>query len=224
MQRQQTSIILFAVLVLFACYTSHAQRYVDKPQYTNRDVIVKDKKLFVSGKEYFVKGMAYNPAPLGQASMDENGYAGAGLCSLKKTVFGEYKSACFGSDYFDGVRPNSDRVPAGPNGPWWRKVWLRDFPIMQDLGVNTLRVYNLNPITKTLLSKYPDEFPTADSAFAAEHTQFLDTAFAYGLKVMVPALADQTFLENSNLNRIRRFCEAIVDELGNHEALLMVCF
>ncbi len=28
------------------------------------DVIVKNLKLFVDGKEYIVKGMAYNPAPV----------------------------------------------------------------------------------------------------------------------------------------------------------------
>ncbi len=125
------------------------------------------------------------------------------------------------TDYFDGVRANSDRSPPGPLGPWWRAVWERDFPILQELGVNTVRVYNFNPITKTFLNKFPNEFTGTVTAYAAEHSQFLDHAQRYGMQVMVPAVTDQAFLMRSDIPRIARFVEAIVDELGNHDALLM---
>lgn len=58
-QQQPYTRVLFAVLILIACYTSFAQRFVDKAVYTNRDVVVQNKKLYVSGREFIVKGMAY---------------------------------------------------------------------------------------------------------------------------------------------------------------------
>ncbi len=91
--------VLFALAVFLLFQFIATQKYLDKPgsQYTNRDVIVQNNKLFVNGTEYFVKGMAYSPQPLGILSMDEQGNLGGGFCSSKKTVFDEYKSACFGS-------------------------------------------------------------------------------------------------------------------------------
>lgn len=52
------------------------------------DIYVKDLKLFVNCEEYFIKGLAYQPTPLGYAN-------DGGFCSLKETPFGEQKSACF---------------------------------------------------------------------------------------------------------------------------------
>jgi hypothetical protein len=44
------------------------------------------------------------------------------------------------SDYFDGGGDTVDR-PQPTGGGWFQPVWERDFPIMQSLGANTLRLY-----------------------------------------------------------------------------------
>ena len=58
-------------------------------------IVLKDLKLYVNCEEYVVKGMAYNPVPLGVQSMSANLTEGGGFCSHKKTSYGEWKSACF---------------------------------------------------------------------------------------------------------------------------------
>jgi hypothetical protein len=58
-------------------------------------IIIKDLKLYVDCEEYVVKGMAYNPVPLGVKFMNPNLTEGGGFCSHKKTPYGEWKSACF---------------------------------------------------------------------------------------------------------------------------------
>lgn len=125
-------------------------------------------KLIVRGKEFFVKGMAYSPFPLGVK--DKKGdYGGGGYCSAKQTIFGEQKSACFGSDFIDGVPAEAERKPSGPPGPWWGEVWRRDVAIMKKLGVNTIRLYNMNPITATYIKKFPNDFKLTAPGRAAQH-------------------------------------------------------
>ena len=58
-------------------------------------ITVKDLKLYVDCEEFVIKGMAYNPVPLGIQSMKADLTEGAGFCSPKRTPFGEWKSACF---------------------------------------------------------------------------------------------------------------------------------
>jgi hypothetical protein len=36
----------------------------------------------------------------------------------------------------------------GPKGGWFRALWKRDFPIIKELGANTIRIYNANPTTR----------------------------------------------------------------------------
>jgi hypothetical protein len=192
----------------------------------DNEVVVKNLKLFVDGKEFVVKGMAYNPAPLGILDM-KNEYDGTGYCSAKKTVFGEYKSACFGSDYFDGVTAEANRVPAGPLGsngkpePFWQKVWERDLKIMQKMGVNTIRIYNMNLLTKTFFEMYPNEYKVTDKNMAAIHSTFFDMCHKYGFKVMAPIVTDQSFITNTAEDLVKKHIEAEITELGNHPALLM---
>ncbi len=91
--------------------------------------------------------MCYNPVPLGIKNMSLDLTGGGGFCSVKMTPYGEWKSACYDSDYFDGSGDISTRVPPGPSS-WFQAVWQRDFPLLKELGVNTLRLYNVNPITR----------------------------------------------------------------------------
>lgn len=50
------------------------------------------------------------------------------------------------SDFFDGDIVSS-RSPPGPSDGWFTDVWKRDFPLLKQLGVNTLRLYSTNPTT-----------------------------------------------------------------------------
>src|SRR5690349_20257657 len=110
--------LLFTVLVLV--YTSFAAS----------DVIVKDLKIFVDGEEFFIKAMCYHPTPLGIKSMNAATLSGGGgRCSVKRTPYGEWLSACFDrysavyiisycscSDFFDGSNDIPTRYPPGPKG------------------------------------------------------------------------------------------------------------
>jgi hypothetical protein len=78
--------------------------------------------------------MAYQPEPLGIKNMDDAGFAGGGLCSVRRTSWGEWKSACYDSDYFDGSDGGLDRVPSGPAN-WFRALWERDIPYLKGMGV-----------------------------------------------------------------------------------------
>lgn len=195
---------------------------------THNDVVIKDLKLYVQGTEFIIKAMAYQPAPLGIASMEDE-YGGTGFCSSKMTVFGEYKSACFGSDYYDGATTDPLRYPPGPMDktgaflPWWKLSWDRDFVKMKDLGVNTIRIYNMNPFTKAFLKLYPNEYPVTQPKRAAEHLPFLDLANKFGFKVIVPILQDESFLMSTPSDLLDKHIESQVKEMGNHPALLMFC-
>ncbi len=39
------------------------------------------------------------------------------------------------------------RVPPGPFGGWFREAWYRDFPVIREVGFNTLRILSANPVT-----------------------------------------------------------------------------
>lgn len=231
MSHKVPPIATLLILLLWICIflPDYSLQQTESPQYYSNDVFVKDLKLFVEGKEFFVKGVAYNPVPLGILNMTVAGYEGTGYCSPKKTVYGEYKSACFGSDYFDGVIdkgrfPPGPQTAAGVDRPWWSEIWERDFKNMKELGINTIRIYNLNIFTKTLFSMYPNEYVgIVDKTMAAVHIPFLDAAHQHGFKVIVPIVTDQTFLQTSTDTRINKHIEASVTELGDHPALLMWC-
>lgn len=57
--------------------------------------------------------------------MSTSGYGGGGLCSAKLTPYGEWKSACYDYDFYDGSSSSPDRVPAGPS-VWYSAIWTRD--------------------------------------------------------------------------------------------------
>jgi hypothetical protein len=65
-------------------------------QFSHGDnIVVKDLKLYLNCDEFIIKGMAYNPVPLGIQSMASDLTNGGGFCSPKRTPFGEWKSACY---------------------------------------------------------------------------------------------------------------------------------
>eukprot|EP00029_Vermamoeba_vermiformis_P013208 TRINITY_DN8120_c0_g1_i1.p1 TRINITY_DN8120_c0_g1~~TRINITY_DN8120_c0_g1_i1.p1 ORF type:complete len:493 (-),score=131.66 TRINITY_DN8120_c0_g1_i1:54-1532(-) len=206
----------FAILILGAALFT-----ICSAEYNARDVIVKDRRLYVDGKEFFVKGMAYNPVPLGYQSMDADGWGGGGFCSPKRTVFNEWKSACHDSDFADGgVDPT--RFPASPAGGWWAPVWERDFPIMKSLGVNTVRIYNVNPSSATYVREFGSSDPDIQvKNYGPQHRPFLDMAYKYGMKVIFPILSDEATFTNNPTDKVENWIRSQIIDVGDHPALLM---
>ncbi|XP_049849277.1 uncharacterized protein LOC126318325 [Schistocerca gregaria] len=185
------------------------------------DVVVIDKKLFVGGEEFWIKGMAYHPAPLGLSSMQEDGTGGAGLCSPKKTPWEEWMSACFDSDFFDGSGDDPERYPPGPES-WFQEVWERDFPILKELGVNTLRIYSVNPTTREASIKLLSQnWNKIRVPFGKEHRKFLDLAEKFGFKVMFPLVSDEAALTLDSEEILDQKLRNLIDEVGDHPAVIM---
>jgi hypothetical protein len=195
---------------------------------SGKHVAIQDLKLFVKDKEFFVKAMCYNPVPLGIISMARSsGIGGAGLCSSRRTPFAanDYKSACYDSDYADGsVDPL--RTPPGPKEGWFTGLWRRDFPLIKELGANTIRIYNANPTTLLYTQQVTSgEKPAISGNIVApvgkDHRPFFDAAQQFGLKIIFPLLGDENLMKNTPKDHYERFLENQIDEIGNHEALLM---
>jgi hypothetical protein len=186
-----------------------------KARYEMSDVFVYDGKIIVEGKEFYMKGFNYSPQPLGMTGILDQ--TGGGLCSQKKNEEGAPQSACYLEDYFNGiVHPDFP-----DHGPWFKPIWDRDFAKMKDMGVNAIRVYHMNYITKSLIQKYPDIYKKYNVNYAAEHRTFFDVAHSYGIKIVCPVVDTETTLTTTSKDELKRFVEARVDEVGDHPALVM---
>eukprot|EP01119_Soliformovum_irregulare_P023152 TRINITY_DN804_c0_g1_i1.p1 TRINITY_DN804_c0_g1~~TRINITY_DN804_c0_g1_i1.p1 ORF type:complete len:542 (-),score=116.29 TRINITY_DN804_c0_g1_i1:57-1682(-) len=183
------------------------------------NVVIQNLKLFDGNTEFFIKGMCYSPAPLGFSNMSAAYTGGVGLCSDRQQYAPGRTdvvttSACAYDDFFDGsVYAN------GPAGPWFKALWDRDFPVMQQLGVNTIRIYHTNPITKAAVAENPTIYTTP--GLGVDHIPFMDQAAASGFKVIFPMYAEQAFLSEANIPTLEAYIRYLVDEVGNHSALLM---
>jgi hypothetical protein len=186
-----------------------------KAQYDISDVIVYDNKLIVEGKEFYIKGFNYSPQPEGMDGILGND--GAGLCTPRKNSGGIMQSACFLEDYFDGqTHPDFE-----DHGPWFKPLWDRDFSLMKSMGVNAIRVYHMNTVTKSLLQKYPSLYPNDKIQYAVDHRPFFDSAQEHGIKIICPVADTEALLTMNTMDDLKRFVEARVDEVGDHPALLM---
>lgn len=197
-----------------------------KTNYDKNDIIIKDLKMYVQGKEFFVKGINYEPTPLGITKMGNAGLSGGGYCSVRRNYLGNIQSACFLKDYYDGMVNDAVTKYPAPDGPWFEEVWERDLPIIKELGANTIRVYNMQPFTKTLFNKFSTLFGPPLYTYpnqGAEHKPFLDAVHKYGLMAIVPIVSEEETLSLRTDEELYAMIEARVDELGNHPALLMWC-
>lgn len=183
------------------------------------DVVVKNLKLYVDGSEFFIKAMCYNPSPLGQPVSVSDG-SGGGFCSPKVSPFGSTLTTCYDSDYFDGG-PNAADQPSPPGGGWFQPVWERDFPLMKELGANTIRIYNTNPTTKQASIYYPQ---AVRLPLGKDHIPFMNLASSYGFQVIFPLISDYTILTTYDAATFKRLLRWQIDEVGNHPALLMWAF
>ena len=206
----KVSIVLAAVLCTLFAISFAAST---KNKYEETDVFLRNMQLYTGSKQFFVKGIIYSPQPLGRPNT-------AGFCSKKINYQGVMYGACINENYFDGVNSNNGYNPK-PNGPWFQDVWERDLPVIKDLGANTIRVYHMDSVTQSLIQKFPEFRQKYIQDYAATHKPFLDTAEKYGLKVIVPIVAEEVVLTQHTLDELKQFVEARVDEVGNHPALLM---
>ncbi len=75
------------------------------------------------------------------------------------------------------------RDPPGPPNGWFRSLWERDLPdIVNNIGANTLRLYNVNPSNYLATVKYQGQYKIV-RPLGKDHRQFLDYCQSLGLKV-----------------------------------------
>jgi hypothetical protein len=126
-------------------------------------------------------------------------------------------------DFFDGSDGGLDRQPTGPVS-WFKDIWDRDFPIMKQLGVNVLRLYNANPTTLLATQQLLSQgWNGITEARGKDHRPFMDAAHAAGFKVMFPLLSDESLLNDTDAMASQKL-KNLIDEVGGHPALIMWVF
>jgi hypothetical protein len=160
--------------VLCAALLTTAFSYAADP----KPYIGEDLQLRVNGKAFFVRGMAYAPEPLGfpaNAMQTKSQYGwnysqGAWLCGpANQYAANDWQSPCADDDLFGTLALTT---PA--NGAYNAAIqakWERDLDAMKKMGVNTLRLYNVNPDGKN-------------------HLPFLDAVAKRNMYVIYPALSN----------------------------------
>lgn len=92
---------------------------------------------------------------------------------------------------------------------------------MKQAGANTIRVHNANPWTKNYTATHIGNdgilLPNGKS-----HREFMDVAQSYSLKVIFPLPGEWSWLINYPQDEMYQLIENIVDEVGNHPALLVI--
>lgn len=159
-----------------------------------------NKQLLVDGKPFVVKGMVYAPESLGfpgnkLTGSTQHGWAfskGAWMCSQANQYDANdwTKSACEDSDMF-GVMKIKSAANQNYNDAV-RQQWTYDFKNLKDMGVNTIRLYNINPTGRI-------------------HTDFLDQAANNGIYVLYPVLTDwmskpENFNNTKVVDAIKEVC------------------
>lgn len=124
------------------------------------------------------------------------------------------------SDYWDGSLDVPDRDPAGPDHPWFEPIWDRDFPVLKELGVNTIRIYNSNPTTRQSTIDQLGQNGILEP-LGKLHIPFMNKAQQYGLKVIFPLMGDEQILRKTPEATVQQMLKNQIDEVGNHSALLM---
>jgi len=91
---------------------------------------------------------------------------------------------------------------------------------MKELGVNTLRLYNANPVTRQASIQQLGTNGISEP-LGKNHIPFMDMAAEYGFKVIFPLIGDQTIMTTSTTEVFEQLLRNQIDEVGNHSALLM---
>ncbi|QAU24534.1 hypothetical protein EO087_11505 [Dyella sp. M7H15-1] len=155
-------------------------------------------QLTVDGQPYFIRGMNYAPETRGwpgngltsvgpQGQQHKNG---AWLCSgTNEYSPGDWQSACGDNDLAGKLTDTTVNNKA--YNAALTQVWDRDLGDMQRLGVNTIRLYDVQA-----------------SQFK-KHTDFLNEASQHGIRVIFPALTTYT---NSHPDTLPGTVTALVNE------------
>lgn len=85
-----------------------------------------------------------------------------------------------------------------PEGGWFSPIWERDLPRMAAIGVNTLRLYNVNPSNFLAYQLYNGQYNITQPG--KSHIAFLDMCAKHGIKVR-------------SISRLRRHDSALTDML-----------
>ncbi len=166
---------------------------------------------------FFIRGMDYEPTPVGQvytgkgdpvtadnepvylASFNKQG--GGQICSpLQGGPYGQSnQSYCFDTDMTGEMHQylnNTALDGAVERNALLEKMWNRDLSVMQAMGINTIRIYHIDPLVRNM-------------------TDFLNLAHKYGIYVIMPAPseADQQTFSKSPLSGKLLSWEAMTDKV-----------
>ncbi|WP_058479807.1 hypothetical protein [Legionella waltersii] len=160
---------------------------------------IEDYKLMVNGRPFIIKGMAYAPEPKGFpgnkiSGKSEYGWEyknGAWLCMPANQYNpNDWKSPCDDDDFFGTLK-----IESAANETYNKELqskWERELDQMQNIGVNTLRLYNINSVGK-------------------DHIAFLDEVSKRNMYVIYPILTDYlskqaNYDKNKIVNSIKEVC------------------
>ncbi len=117
-------------------------------------------------------------------------------------------------------------VPVGGTYNWvpfgdfftdpWEVIWQRDLPLMNDIGLNTVRLYSTSPWSN----------PVDPSTARNVHKKFLDACAAHGVYVWASYPIDKGVFEsiqngNTQLDStVKQGVELIAEEMGSHPAII----
>ncbi len=159
---------------------------------------ISNMQLNVDGQPFFVRGMVYSPesrAFPGNSIKSSSQYGwqygkGGWLCmAANQYAVGDWQSPCNDDDAFGLLTINTDAN--NQYNAALKSQWQFDLDDMQKMGVNTLRLYNVNPTGK-------------------RHTDFLDAANSRGMKVIYPVLTDylsKSYDDSQVRSLIRETCQ-----------------
>ncbi len=166
---------------------------------------IENFQLLVNGQPFFIKGMAYAPEPKGfpgnklsgKSEHDWEYKKGAWLCMpANQYDANDWKSPCDDDDFF-GTLTISSTANEAYNKELIDK-WEYELNEMQSIGVNTLRLYNINSVGKN-------------------HIKFLDEASKRGMHVIYPILTDY-LSKQANYNKTK-IINSIKEVCGNKAIL-----
>jgi hypothetical protein len=150
--------------------------------------------LKVDGQPYFIRGMNYAPETRGWpgnalTSVGPEGQQhknGAWLCSgTNEYAPNDWQSACMDNDLAGRLGVSSPNNSAY-NSALATTVWARDLNDMQKLGVNTIRLYDVQGGVSSTGSMFKN------------HIDFLNASLQHGIRVIFPVLTTYTNSQSSD--------------------------
>lgn len=177
------------VLMLAGLAASHVQA----------DTKIINDRFYVDGQPFFVRGMVYAPEPRGWPKAGVITYGNepyAWLCG--KTQASDWQSVCYDDDLTGTASPGTAHEDHNYNLAL-KKRWQRDLDELKKMGVNTIRLYNVNNHNK-------------------KHAEFLTEVNQRQMKVLYPALTD--YASKQPIASVTSIVTGIVNETCRNPAIL----